>query len=58
MNKTNAMILGGILLFGGYFLWHVFVNDRYQALCNISYWQATSEQRDACKDMKTELDNR
>ncbi len=55
MNKTHAWILGGIAAFGGYFLWTVFVNDRYQALCNVSYWEATSQQRDSCRDMQTEL---
>ncbi len=55
MNKTNALILGGILLFGGWFLFTVFVNDRYQALCNFSYWEASAQQLDACRDQQTAL---
>jgi hypothetical protein len=58
VGRTNAMIFCAILLFCGYFVWNVFVNDRYQALCNVSYWSASSQQRTACKDMKTELDGR
>ena len=42
----------------GYYIWSFFVSSRYQALCNITYWSATNEQIEACKNRKIELDDR
>ncbi len=58
MTKQNLLILAGIALLLSYYLWNFFVGSRYQALCNVTYWQATPAQIAACKDVKRELDNK
>ena len=42
----------------GYYFWSLFVNSRYEALCNVNYWFATKEEIEACKEAKAELDTR
>ncbi len=58
MNKLNRWMLAATVVLVGYYLWNFFVNSRYQALCNINYWSATPAQIDACKEVKTEFDDR
>ncbi len=58
MKKLNIFMLAASTVLVGYYLWSFFVNSRYQSLCNVSYWSATPAQIDACKDLKTQLDDR
>lgn len=58
MKKLNIFMLAASAVLVGYYLWSFFVNSRYQALCNVDYWHATPAQIDACKDVKSELDDR
>jgi hypothetical protein len=58
MKKLNIFALAATAVLVGYYLWSFFVDSRYQSLCNVSYWSATQEQIDACKDVKTQLDNK
>ena len=57
MKKQNIWILAAIAILVGYYVWSFSGNSRYQALCNLDYWRATPAQIDACKDVKSELDN-
>jgi hypothetical protein len=58
MKKLNVFLFAVCGLFVGYYFWSFFVSSRYQALCGITFWFATREQVEACKDVKTELDQR
>ena len=42
----------------GYYFWSLFVNSRYEALCNLNYWSATKEEIEGCQEMKRDLDTR
>ena len=55
LTKVLAVIS---LLLGGYYVWSFFVGSRYQALCGKTYWELTKAQIEACKEMKSELDNK
>jgi hypothetical protein len=48
-------VVSGLLF--SYYIWSLFVGSRYQALCNVTYLQASREQIASCKEAKTELDN-
>ncbi|BDV38032.1 hypothetical protein DSM21852_12850 [Methylocystis bryophila] len=50
------LVVTGLVM--GYYFWSLFVNSRYEALCNVNYWFASKEQIEACKEAKTELDTR
>jgi len=56
--KTNAWLAVGILVFAGFFLWLLFFSNRYQSLCQIHFWEATSSQISSCNEVKSELDNK
>jgi hypothetical protein len=58
MRKLRIFLLVAGSLFAGYYVWSFFVSSRYQALCNVTFWFATKEQVDACKVMKTQLDDK
>jgi len=57
MKKLNLFLLAVSLMFVSYYLWSFFVSSRYQALCNVTFWFATKEEIEACKAVKTELDD-
>lgn len=57
MKKLNVFLLVIGSLFIGYYFWSFFVSSRYQALCNVTFWFATKEQVEACKAVKSELDD-
>jgi hypothetical protein len=57
MKNKNLWILAATAILIGYYVWNFYVGSRYQALCNLDYWRATPAQIDACKDMKSELEN-
>jgi len=56
--SVNLWLAAVIGLFACYYVWSFFVSSRYQALCNLTYWFATSAQIESCKEIKTELDNK
>jgi uncharacterized RDD family membrane protein YckC len=56
MRRLNILLYVLSFLFIGYYFWSFFVSSRYQALCNVTFWFATKEQVDACREMKNELD--
>ncbi|HXY59608.1 MAG TPA: hypothetical protein VEH76_13630 [Methylocystis sp.] len=59
MERTTRFFLYGVCCaLIGYYVWSFFVSSRYQALCNIAYWSATKEQIEACRNRKSELDDR
>lgn len=39
----------------GYLLWAYLVIGRYESLCQISYWEATSAQLRACEEHLAEM---
>jgi hypothetical protein len=51
------MLAASVILIS-YYMWNFFVGSRYQALCNVDYWHATPAQIDACKEVKSEFDDR
>jgi len=55
--QTLALLVAASLAMG-WFFWSLFVGSRYEALCNISYWTASKEEIEGCKEAKTELDTR
>lgn len=58
MNKPTMVLAAVATVLMGYYIWSLFVGSRYQALCNVTYWQASKQEIEACKDAKTELDDR
>ena len=58
MKKLNLLMLAASALLISYYMWNFFVGSRYQALCNVDYWHATPAQIDACKEVKSEFDDR
>ena len=55
--QTLALLVVTCLVMGYYF-WSLFVNSRYEALCNLNYWSATKEEIEGCQEMKRDLDTR
>jgi len=45
----------GVVAFGG---WSLFVESRYQALCELSYWSASAAQLKHCDERAAELQGR
>ena len=58
MKKLNLFMLAASAVLISYYLWTFFVDSRYQSLCNVDYWSATPAQIDACKEVKSEFDDR
>jgi len=56
MNKPTMVLAAVATVLMGYYVWSLFVGSRYQALCNVTYLQASRQEIEACKDVKTELD--
>jgi hypothetical protein len=42
----------------GYYFWSLFVNSRYEALCNVNYWFASKAEIEGCQEAKRDLDTR
>ncbi len=55
MARTSLILLTAIALLAGYYTWYSLVASRYELLCGVSYWSATSAQRASCKDLQSEL---
>jgi len=49
--------MAGFVLIVGYFLWSFFVSSRYQALCQLVYWDSTASQIRSCDDLRSQLEN-
>jgi hypothetical protein len=58
MKNLNLLVLAASVLLISYYAWNFFVSSRYQALCSVDYWHATQAQIDACKEVKSEFDDR
>ncbi len=56
MQTLNKWLLAVLFVLAGYYLWSFFVSSRYQALCQLLYWESTSTQLRACDEMKSELE--
>lgn len=56
MKKTLLLALG--VLISGFGLWSLYVGSRYQALCELNYWTASSAELKLCDERATELHGR
>lgn len=54
----RLLIISAVLACAGFGLWSMFVASRYQALCELSYWSATSAELRLCDERQTELQGR
>jgi hypothetical protein len=52
--RFNLLLAIGVASLG-YFLWALHVAGRYESLCQLSYWEATSEELRACEEHQAEL---
>lgn len=57
MEKLNKWLMAGLVLIAGYYLWSFFVSSRYQALCQLVYWDSTTSEIRSCDDLKTQLES-
>jgi hypothetical protein len=55
MEKYRPALAAGIVICAGWFIWQIFVANRYQTLCQVHFWLATPAQIDSCKDMQQGL---
>jgi hypothetical protein len=58
MDRLNKWLVGGLVLIASYYLWSFFVSSRYQALCQLVYWDSTSSQIRFCDEVRSQLDSR
>jgi hypothetical protein len=56
MRRNLLLAIGVVGL--GYYIWSFFVASRYESLCQLSYWSATSAQLRACEEQQSELQRR
>ncbi len=56
MRTLNKWLMAGLVVLAGYYVWSFFVSSRYQALCQLLYWESTPSQLRACDEMKSELE--
>ena len=56
MGRLNRWLLLGLVVLAGYYVWSFFVSSRYQALCQLFYWDSTTSQIKSCDEMKSELE--
>jgi hypothetical protein len=56
MQRLNKWLMAGLLLIASYFLWSFFVSSRYQALCQLVYWDSTTSQIRSCDELRTQLE--
>ena len=57
LNKLSRWLIAAMLVLSGFYIWSLFVSDRYQALCQLSYWNSASSQIGSCDEIKSELAN-
>ncbi len=58
MRRLTLALLVVTSLTMGYYFWSLFVNSRYEALCNVNFWFASKEEIEGCQEMKRDLDTR
>lgn len=56
MKKTLLLAAGALMV--GFGVWSLYVGSRYQALCELSYWSATSAELKLCDERAMELRGR
>jgi hypothetical protein len=54
----KSLLLTGCVLLVGFGVWSLYVASRYQALCELSYWSASSAELKLCDARATELTGR
>ncbi len=54
MKKTTTLVLIALAM-AGYGVWSLFVASRYQAVCELSYWSASSAELKLCDERRSEL---
>jgi len=57
LNSFSKWLIAAMVVLGGFYIWSLFVSDRYQALCQLPYWSSTSSQIGSCDEIKIELPN-
>jgi hypothetical protein len=58
MGRLNKWLMGGLVLIASYYLWSFFVSSRYQALCQLVYWDSTTSQIRSCDELRSQLENK
>jgi hypothetical protein len=58
MGRLNKWLMGGLVLIACYYLWSFFVSSRYQALCQLVYWDSTTSQIRSCDELRSQLENK
>lgn len=51
----RSLILAAFVAMAGFGVWSLYVASRYQALCELSYWSATSAELKLCDERAAEL---
>ncbi|MCC3243774.1 hypothetical protein LG047_00290 [Methylocystis sp. WRRC1] len=54
----RTLIASAFLLMIGFGLWSLYFASRYQALCELSYWSASSAELKLCDERLSELRGR
>jgi hypothetical protein len=57
MMKITLLLAAGVLMVG-FGVWSLYVGSRYQALCELSYWSASSAELKHCDDRAGERSGR
>ncbi len=55
--KERVLLAAGFLMVG-FGVWSLYVGSRYQALCELSYWSASSAELKLCDERASELRGR
>lgn len=55
--KKTLLLAAGVLMVG-FGVWSLYVGSRYQALCELSYWSASSAELKLCDERASELRGR
>lgn len=55
---TKSLLLAAGVLMVGFGVWSLYVGSRYQALCELSYWSASSAELKLCDERAGELRGR
>jgi hypothetical protein len=56
--SRRAILFIVALVLCGYGVWSLYVESRYQALCELSYWSASAPELRLCEERLTELNRR
>jgi hypothetical protein len=58
LSKLSIWTFAILVLLGGFGLWSLLVANRYQALCQISYWRSSLSDIRSCDEIGSELPDR